>query len=321
MARNQNRRKFELPPRFKKLRNKTRRARRRRPSTMRTIASTIYQALVALPFIPAPLKSAADVVARQVGLITKSNDVNGTDTAVPNGIYFVGEISANAFVQNVPYSVNDGRGSWITKYTSVRPLSITVVVTPSNHAATRCGYYNVGLIPYTGALDFQRYRKINFLELSTSGTFAGYPIRKRVPAGKSISLTYNVPRSNTFLHMGIKFEPATLERTNGVAMVCVAYDCFDRNSYDDFTPNDFSVDVRFHLKGEFLSPDLTQTVKVSEGNGMCDLIPTSIPLRNFKDKEGRWYDGSGMKYNADRNAFEGRASQQLCMTLEDMAIG
>lgn len=305
-------------------RNSTFRKRRRvvktakKPSLIKTIGSALYQVFSCLPFVPAPVKAVADVVAHEFGFGTKVTNPSAAVTAIgtPTSLVYFMEISSAAFLMNHPAAAYNYIGKNLTtNYQSCRPITITVTVAPIGNVQDREGFMTVALFPYTGTGSAVRYRSLTALTLIDSDMFAKAPVRKRTPASQPLTLTYNVPRSNAYLHDGLPFNTMN-KQSNGVCGVYVYFECINRDSYDDFKPSMFNVDIRLNLKSELLDP-FSDTVTIVETpadkhNLIRDLL-VDVPFRNFliddvgSDGKRRpvHCDGDAFKFSDSRNAFEG----------------
>lgn len=312
------------PRRFQRNRKNASRKRKpapRRPrkqSLGRLIGSTVYQVMSALPFIPAPIKSVADVIANQFGFATKKYDAvkkTYTVSATPVGLVWLSELSATAFICGTPYcSFNEAKCKAQTNYRSCRPRTITITVSPSNQMQYRQGYYSVAFFPYTGPGDSATVRTWTTDNIGWSRIFQRAPIKKRVPATQRVTLTYNVPTSNTYLHMGLPLLADGIEsKTDVVGAIYISYECDDRITYENFTPADCGIDVRLNLIGEFMHIDPVETMTINCGYRLYPLTKGTVSYVDADWKKigtSVIYDGAAFTYKEDQNCMIGTMTEE-----------
>lgn len=285
-------------------RNRQFRKKKSKLTLFQSIAKSAYNLITALPFVPAPVKSIADVVAHQFGIansITGSNNV----AATPNVICFYFELSVKSLILGSPLIVEDSPNDlYKTNFRTARPMTWTVSVIPTGRVQSREGFLFVAMFPYTSDLSALDYRAFDKTGLPLNDFIARAPVKKRAPATQTITLSYQVPRNNAFLNKG--FNLATAADSSGVCAVYVGFEMNDRDSYDDFKPSDFSVEIKINGQAKLGDANPTMPTKFSS-ESVVDLLK-NLPNRIFALKENKkivMLDGDSFVYNDTNNYMSG----------------
>lgn len=252
------------------------------------------------------MKKLADIIAHQVGIASitgLSGPVPPVVTSSPCYMYYAFSINALSLAIGSAYFPIDSVGVMSTNFKSVRPKSITVTIEPVNPQGKREGFMFAGMSPVTSVWDVEYWKKMKISNLvSPEETMGYFPIKRRARSDRPLSLRYDVPTSNTYLHMGQDFE-----QNMPVAVVLICFECHNRDSYLNFSSHDFDVDIKLTAVSEFLNRVPFGSLTVS-GNYLTDLLAgqalhTAI---QYKDKRAvAFFDATDFEFDSQLNAMAG----------------
>lgn len=305
-------------PKTKKTKNripsaklKRRRFKKKKPSILKAFGSSIYQIISSLPFVPAPIKAISDVIAHQIGLtgdVLPTNPGYSAGDVSPCYMAYAFSVNAAAFtIGSAYFPVTATSATNVlshSNYKSIRPKSFSITVKPQNPVAHRDGFYYVGIQPMTGSTDITYWKSFKLSDISTDvEVFMGmFAIKRRTTGSGSVSLSYTVPATNSFLHMG-----QDIRSNFPIFVVFILFSCCNRDKYKDFTANDFDVSIKFSGTCDYLD-FVPFGESVMSGNFISDIL-TGQPghLVSLKHSSAvAHFDGKYLNYDEQRKTMVGK---------------
>jgi len=230
-------------------RQRRRRGRHAGPSGLKTVLKSVYQVVSALPILPAPIRTAADWIARQFGLTTAT--INAPSFVMTDGVIntleWSGFVRSELFISGDPKagSYNEHTMTITTNIRTIRPISIRFELSPQNPMTNRSGYYTMGFIPATGPDSYDEFKTLDKEQLGYERFLQRVPVKARFPGTGKGTMTYNVPASNVFLHNGIPLRKVgDTTSVDTIGFLIVLYKRDDRVEYSNFTSDEVSFDLR-----------------------------------------------------------------------------
>lgn len=254
MARNRSK-KTKNVPRYPTRNSRTiRRVKRSRrtankTSPLKSVLKTVYQVVSALPILPAPIRTAADWVGRMFGLTSAASTGSSfvMNDGVVNAIEWCGFVRSEIFVTGNPLagSFNEHKLTLQTNIRSVRPISISFTLRPQNPVMNRSGYYTMGFMPCTGPNSVSEFKDLDHSQLGYERFLQRMPVHARFSGSAPGSMSYTVPKNNTFLHNGIPLRKiGETSDSDIIGLVVIVYRRDDRAEYKDFSSDEISFDLR-----------------------------------------------------------------------------
>lgn len=301
------------------------RKRRQRSSPVKNMLKSIYQVVSALPIIPAPVKSAADWVARQFGLTTAVK-IKGQSTTISDGVInsleWAGFIRTSMLVTGTPNggSYSEKFEEFKTNIRSVRPLSLTFKLMPQNPLGNRAGYYTLAFFPCTGPTSVEDFKNYAKDELGYERILVRAPVRARWPATTGGTLSYTVPKSNAYLHNGLPVYITTDTSTRDyIGFLVIVYNREDRQEYADFTADQVSFDLRISGVAAPMQIDPITSTKLYGSQSVKDFNEGASMYVFRNPKNGDTFAVDKARWNTSAKAFYASSPPEE-LTLEALEL-
>lgn len=297
-----------------------------RSNPLKQVLRSVYQVISALPILPAPVKSAADWVARQFGLTSASATPAFvmTDGAI-NALEWAGFLRTDLFVTGCPQAgaYSEHNIALSTNIKTVCPKTINFAIKPQNPVSARRGYYTFGFMPSTGPESYSYFNSLDKEQLGYERFLSRVPLKMRFEAAQGGSCSYTVPKSNSYLHNGIPLRATGDQGTEDVVgFLVIVYKCDARIDYKDFTADEVAFDFRITTTSVPGQIDPLTTQSLYGGRIVKDFneAKSRYVFKNSKTLES--FQVNTPTWDINKKAFTAKASDlvKLSVVAEKTAI-
>lgn len=129
----------------------------------------------------------------------------------------------------------------------------------------------MAFIPCESPACVDRFRRFDVDDFGWQRFYMRAPVKGRWQASTGGSVSYTVPKSNSYLHNGIPWSD-TVSDASAIGMLVVQYERDDRTEYGDFTADQVSFDLRVTGQAVPAMIDPVTTADVPCNFALIDLL-------------------------------------------------